>query len=105
MSLGDRGILEVFGPYGIVRFLSFVSKQIKFLHSGIIYHYIFIMLLAVCLFLFFIYNPVFGVIPVNLIFISFLLFGFRLGQLRYNAKQSQGVLHGVLGSQNKFNKY
>ena len=47
----DRGFLEIFGPLGLVRGTSFLSKMISKIQTGYIYHYIFVMLLGLILFL------------------------------------------------------
>ena len=43
----DRGILELFGPLGITRSLSVLTKKISNFQSGLIYHYIFLMILGI----------------------------------------------------------
>ncbi len=35
----DKGVLEIFGPFGLKTVLTKLSKQIQFFHTGIIYHY------------------------------------------------------------------
>ncbi len=35
----DKGLLEFFGPFGLKIILSKFSKQVQFLHTGVIYHY------------------------------------------------------------------
>jgi NADH-ubiquinone oxidoreductase chain 5 len=53
----DRGVLELIGPLGSVRFLNFVMKFIKNLQTGFLYNYIFIFILSItCIFLFFFFN-------------------------------------------------
>jgi proton-translocating NADH-quinone oxidoreductase chain L len=38
-KLIDKGILEVFGPFGMYNALTFVSEQLRRLQSGLVYHY------------------------------------------------------------------
>lgn len=47
----DRGIIENFGPYGIVQGVSSSSKFLGSLQSGFIYHYAFVILLGTSVFL------------------------------------------------------
>lgn len=39
----DRGLLEANGPFGIVNILRHLIKKISSLQSGLIYHYVFVM--------------------------------------------------------------
>lgn len=48
----DRGIIEQFGPFGIVQLLNQVSKRGKFYQNGSIFHYLFIFLFLTFLFFF-----------------------------------------------------
>lgn len=48
----DRGIIETFGPSGIIDSISYFSKTIKDLQSGFIFHYLFIFSLT-CFFIIF----------------------------------------------------
>jgi NADH-ubiquinone oxidoreductase chain 5 len=47
----DRGIVEVIGPYGIVKTISNLTRIISNLQSGYIYHYAFIMFIGITLFI------------------------------------------------------
>jgi NADH-ubiquinone oxidoreductase chain 5 len=47
----DRGVLELFGPLGIVRTLSVLTKKISNFQSGLIYHYVFMMILGATFFI------------------------------------------------------
>lgn len=47
----DRGIIEVIGPYGIVKTISNLTRIITNLQSGYIYHYAFIMFIGMTLFI------------------------------------------------------
>jgi NADH-ubiquinone oxidoreductase chain 5 len=48
----DRGLLEINGPYGIVNFLKLLIKRVSNLQSGLIYHYIFVMISSLCTIIF-----------------------------------------------------
>ncbi len=50
-KLLDRGLFELIGPLGIVRFISNLIKKISNLQSGLIYHYIFTMILGLTFFI------------------------------------------------------
>ena len=50
----DRGIVEIFGPYGLTLLIGSLSKEISRLQSGFIYHYAFVMLIGVTFYLTFI---------------------------------------------------
>jgi len=43
----DKGIVEMFGPYGVATTFSTLSKRFAKLQSGFIYHYAFVMLLGI----------------------------------------------------------
>ena len=50
----DRGLVEQFGPYGIVQTIKTIINQVKSFQNGIISHYFFIFLFSIyLLFLFF----------------------------------------------------
>jgi NADH-quinone oxidoreductase subunit L len=52
----DRGILEQFGPFGLIQLIKVFSKNTRFFHDGSIFHYIFILLIFVfSFFLFFVF--------------------------------------------------
>nr|WDA66149.1 NADH dehydrogenase subunit 5 [Lithothamnion corallioides] len=48
----DRGFIELSGPYGISRLISFFGKKIISLQTGQITHYLFFMILGLCFLLF-----------------------------------------------------
>ena len=61
-KLIDRGLLEILGPLGFTRFFSSIIGKISKLQTGLIYHYIFLMILGItffiCLYIFYTYlNP------------------------------------------------
>ena len=49
----DRGVIEYFGPLGLVRYSDCFSKKLLKLHSGFLYQYIFLAIVSLifCLFL------------------------------------------------------
>jgi len=49
-KLVDRGILELFGPLGIVRTLKILTEKVSNFQSGLIYHYVFMMILGTTFF-------------------------------------------------------
>nr|YP_006280844.1 NADH dehydrogenase subunit 5 [Cyanophora paradoxa]ADW79198.1 NADH dehydrogenase subunit 5 [Cyanophora paradoxa] len=48
----DRGILEIFGPTGLITNFTYLSKNISSIQSGLMYHYLFIILLGITITLF-----------------------------------------------------
>lgn len=42
----DRGVIELFGPFGVSNSISSFSKSMKFIQSGNVFHYLFFFLLA-----------------------------------------------------------
>jgi hypothetical protein len=50
----DRGVVEIFGPYGLTLLVGTLSREISRLQSGFIYHYAFVMLIGVTFYLTFI---------------------------------------------------
>ena len=71
----DRGLLEIFGPFGISNLLLVFAKKITLNQTGLPYHYIRIITLSIFLFLFiyivFIFNIPFEIFFI-FIFISFI---------------------------------
>ena len=54
-KLIDRGIFEIIGPYGLNYALPKVGLELQKLQSGYLYHYTFLFLVTICLFLIFEY--------------------------------------------------
>jgi NADH:ubiquinone oxidoreductase subunit 5 (subunit L)/multisubunit Na+/H+ antiporter MnhA subunit len=50
-KLLDRGLFELIGPLGITRLISNLIKKVSNLQSGLIYHYIFTMILGLTFFI------------------------------------------------------
>jgi hypothetical protein len=50
-QLLDKGSIEVFGPFGSSSKLWGYSKKLSFLHSGMVFHYSFVMLFSILFFL------------------------------------------------------
>jgi NADH-ubiquinone oxidoreductase chain 5 len=48
----DRGIIEIFGPYGIVNSVSTTSNKLLHMQSGYLYHYTLLILVGITLILF-----------------------------------------------------
>jgi len=70
----DRGIIEVFGPFGITRSTKDISLNIKQIQTGFLYHYLFLFLVFIVLFvliivLFSLSNMIFS----SFLFLSFLI--------------------------------
>lgn len=70
----DRGIIEIFGPFGMVQATGAGMKQIEQGQSGYLYHYTFIILLGVTLFLFLLTVSQMFFSPAVLLFLVFTLF-------------------------------
>lgn len=59
MSLGynvtfiilDKGLIEIFGPYGLSKTVSKLSGQLSKTQTGFVYHYMFMMILGLAWFL------------------------------------------------------
>jgi NADH-ubiquinone oxidoreductase chain 5 len=66
-KLMDKGLVEMFGPLGLVRMFTFFSFRVSLLQTGFIYQYIFFMFVGLILFL-----GVFYLIPFFLYFYSFI---------------------------------
>nr|YP_010041705.1 NADH dehydrogenase subunit 5 [Cyanophora biloba]QPB15000.1 NADH dehydrogenase subunit 5 [Cyanophora biloba] len=64
-KLIDRGLLEMFGPVGIINKFLKLSRNLSNIQSGLIYHYLFVMLMGLIIFL----SLIMGQIQ-NYIFIS-----------------------------------
>ena len=70
----DKGLIEMFGPYGLVTIFSFLSQQIVLLQTGYIYHYSLLILISTI----FLINVLFFSLPFyfnfTIIFLLFLIF-------------------------------
>jgi len=58
-KLLDRGLFELVGPLGLIRLISNLINKLSSLQSGLIYHYIFIMILGLTFFFFFFIYPLY----------------------------------------------
>ena len=47
----DRGIIELIGPYGLTLTINKLIKKVNQIQTGYVYHYAFIMLIGLLLFL------------------------------------------------------
>lgn len=52
-QLIDKGFVELFGPYGLIRLVRILSKSASHLQTGWIHHSVFIMLAGIVLYIFF----------------------------------------------------
>ena len=48
----DRGLIELFGPLGIVRLINFIMNKLIKLQTGFFYNYLFIFILSLIIILF-----------------------------------------------------
>jgi len=71
----DRGLLEKVGPTGIIQFLFFFTNYLKFLQSGLMYHYLFFIFFSIFIIVIitFLTNSIFLVLEI-LFFLLFLIF-------------------------------
>jgi len=70
----DRGILELFGPFGLINQIKNTSIKTQNIQTGYLYHYIFFLLQIILLtFLFFVINQQFNSFIVLFFFLSFFL--------------------------------
>ena len=65
----DKGLLQILGPYGIARFIHYISFNFEFLATGFILHYALIMLSYLFILLIIFYIGFFG----NIFYISSLI--------------------------------
>ncbi len=70
----DRGIIELFGPLGLVRNFFFLSNQIARIQSGFIYHYFMVKFVGLLMLGFFLNIYDFFIFDFNLLFIIIILF-------------------------------
>nr|NP_038172.1 NADH dehydrogenase subunit 5 [Synura synuroidea]AAF36938.1 NADH dehydrogenase subunit 5 [Synura synuroidea] len=69
----DRGVLENFGPFGIINNVNNTIKKVKKIQTGYIYHYMFYIFIAILiLFIFSLIN--FNYILILFLFVMYLLF-------------------------------
>ena len=69
----DRGILEIFGPSGIINTINFNSNSLVPVQSGYISHYLFMFFLGTLFLIFFIFS-FFALYSFNLFFFFFIYF-------------------------------
>jgi proton-translocating NADH-quinone oxidoreductase chain L len=65
----DRGLIENFGPSGVVSIISYVFTSIKELQSGFMFHYLLMFLIGVT---FLIFILIFPILPISLTLLFFL---------------------------------
>jgi NADH-ubiquinone oxidoreductase chain 5 len=71
----DRGIIEIFGPYGIASTIRELTSKTSQIQTGFVYHYAFLMLIAVTIFIAFaaLWNLFFTWIDYRFYFIYFVM--------------------------------
>jgi proton-translocating NADH-quinone oxidoreductase chain L len=73
----DKGLIEMFGPYGLMTIFSFLSQQIILLQTGYIYHYSLLILISTIFLINIIFISVsfyFNYIIIILLFLIFTIF-------------------------------
>jgi hypothetical protein len=70
----DRGFLELVGPLGIVKIISFISKKLSNLQSGYIYHYALTIILSLFFFMLLFVLPEFLTGSLLVVLSSFYIF-------------------------------
>jgi uncharacterized membrane protein len=65
----DRGLIELFGPLGIVRMLNYVTLRVSKLQSGLIYHYAFTIIIGVTFFILLFILPIYIKTGLLLVFV------------------------------------
>ena len=78
----DRGLIEIVGPLGLVRFLQALILKIKTFQTGLIYNYAFLMLLGIICILFISFN--FTYYSINLLIIYLYLFIYLYTRIQKN---------------------
>lgn len=75
-KLFDRGLIELFGPFGLSMLVSNITKKVSKLQTGFIYHYAFILFIGATLFIsmFFLFNSFFLDLKIVLLWILVILF-------------------------------
>lgn len=73
-KLIDRGIIELAGPLGITRAISTISKKSSEFQSGLIYHYIFMMILGITFFILLFILPVYFKASLLIVFFYFFIY-------------------------------
>jgi NADH-ubiquinone oxidoreductase chain 5 len=72
----DRGLIEIFGPLSLVRWVSKSSSVFSFFQTGFLYNYIFIVLLGTIFFLKLVFSTsIFSLVSINFsLFLCLLIF-------------------------------
>ena len=73
-KLIDRGLIELIGPLGIIRSLSVLTKKISSLQSGLIYHYVFLMVLGLTFFTLLFILPLYFKTSLLIVFAYFFIY-------------------------------
>lgn len=70
----DKGLIEMFGPYGLVTIFSFLSQQIVLLQTGYIYHYSLLILISTIFLINVLFFSLTFYFNFTIIFLLFLIF-------------------------------
>jgi NADH-ubiquinone oxidoreductase chain 5 len=78
----DRGLVELFGPHGISSSIYTKSLKISRIQMGFLFHYIFVLLFFLAIYLLFIgyWNILISFIDYKVILLSVLLFWFKISE-------------------------
>jgi len=94
LNIFDRGVVEMFGPYGIFGIVTVFRKLIRIFQSGQLYHYAFFILFAVFIFVTMSINVVFGffyVVDFIIFFLSAIVFIFYFNVPKFFFKPTTSV--------------
>jgi proton-translocating NADH-quinone oxidoreductase chain L len=72
----DKGLIEMFGPYGLVTIFSFLSQQIVLLQTGYIYHYSLLILISTIFLINILFFSLILPFDFTVLFLLFLLLSF-----------------------------
>jgi NADH-ubiquinone oxidoreductase chain 5 len=97
----DKGLIEIFGPFGLIHLIKFLSIQTSSMQTGKLYHYSFSMLLGFLLILFvfmiwvklIIFNTSLGILLVNILLVLIYLLNTSNFTQSYMSKLSNMVLN------------
>ena len=82
-KLLDRGLIETMGPLGIVRSIKTTIRYMSKLQTGMIYHYILMMVIAIVLIYLRFNVPLFDTITLSFIFIILCIYYFKVTRKIY----------------------
>ena len=73
-KLLDRGLFELIGPLGITRIITILIKKVSNMQSGLIYHYIFMMILGITFFVLLFLLPIYFKTSLLIVFAYFFIY-------------------------------